>query len=103
MGKPAAFEITSRTTLHRLPVRGSYEREAAYAFSTRAWFCSVGVVIEGQPYVIPMVLPRLDDELILHGAMASRLLKKRFHGAGMRDGDLGRRPGVRRARPFTTR
>jgi len=46
--KPAAFEITSRTTLHRLPVRGSYEREAAYAILDEGLVCSVGVVIEGQ-------------------------------------------------------
>ncbi len=75
MGKPAAFEITPRTTFHRLPARGSYDREVAYAILDEGLVCSVGVVIEGQPYVIPMVYARLDDELVLHGAMASRLLK----------------------------
>lgn len=38
----------------------------------------VGFQIDGQPYVIPMAYGRIEDELILHGAAASRLLA---HGA----------------------
>src|SRR5690606_2170803 len=38
----------------------------------------VGFTLDDQPYVIPMVYGRLGDQLVLHGAAASRMLK---HGS----------------------
>jgi nitroimidazol reductase NimA-like FMN-containing flavoprotein (pyridoxamine 5'-phosphate oxidase superfamily) len=66
---------TERTTIHRKPSRGSYDRALAYSILDEALHCSVGFVAEAQPFVIPMAFARWDDRIILHGAPASRLLK----------------------------
>ncbi|WP_394846553.1 pyridoxamine 5'-phosphate oxidase family protein [Pendulispora brunnea] len=69
------LERTPRTTLHRIPDRGSYDRDLAYSILDEGLYASVGIAVEGQPFVIPMVYGRMGDRLILHGAAASRLLK----------------------------
>jgi nitroimidazol reductase NimA-like FMN-containing flavoprotein (pyridoxamine 5'-phosphate oxidase superfamily) len=75
----SSFAPTSRTAVHRMRPRASYDRALAYAILDEALFCSVGFALDGQPYVIPMAFARWDDRLVLHGALASRLLKS---GAG---------------------
>jgi len=71
----ADFEPTSATTLHRKPDRGSYDRASAYAILDEALIAHVGVALDGQPFVIPMVFGRDADRLVLHGSVASRLLR----------------------------
>ncbi|MFO0574132.1 MAG: GNAT family N-acetyltransferase [Polyangia bacterium] len=66
---------TPRTTLRRHPERGSHERAAIHAILDEALLCHVGIAVDGQPYVIPMLHARIDDALYLHGAVASRLLR----------------------------
>jgi nitroimidazol reductase NimA-like FMN-containing flavoprotein (pyridoxamine 5'-phosphate oxidase superfamily) len=68
------LQRTPRTAVHRMPARASYDRDLAYRIIDEALFCSVGFVIDGQPYVLPMVHARIGDEVVLHGAVASRLL-----------------------------
>jgi uncharacterized protein len=76
MDQPGSdLEPTPRTTIHRVPARGSYDRAVIHAILDEAYFASVGISVDGQPFVIPMVHARLGEELILHGAPASRLLK----------------------------
>ena len=70
-----SFVPTAATTLHRKPERGGYERVQAYAVLDEALIAHVGVVIDGQPFVIPMVFGRDGDRLLLHGSVASRLLR----------------------------
>jgi nitroimidazol reductase NimA-like FMN-containing flavoprotein (pyridoxamine 5'-phosphate oxidase superfamily) len=70
-----SFTPTQRTRLHRLPARGSYDREVVAAILDEARICHVGFVADGQPYVIPTIHARFEDELVFHGARASRLLK----------------------------
>lgn len=60
--------------IRRLPERGSYDREEIDAILDEGLFCSVGIVADGQPIVIPMAYARRGNEIILHGARASRLL-----------------------------
>ena len=71
----ADFELTSATTLHRKRDRGSYERALAYAILDEALIAHVGITLDGQPFVIPMVFGRDGDRLVLHGSVASRLLR----------------------------
>jgi nitroimidazol reductase NimA-like FMN-containing flavoprotein (pyridoxamine 5'-phosphate oxidase superfamily) len=70
------FTPTDRTRIRRVPARGSYDRATLHAILDEGLVASVGFVVEGQPYVIPMVYARRGDQLYLHGAMASRLLKQ---------------------------
>jgi uncharacterized protein len=69
------MEKTSRTTLHRLPKRASYDRETINSILDEALICHVGFVTDGQPYVIPTGFARVGDDLYIHGSSASRMLR----------------------------
>lgn len=75
------FEVTPRTTLRRLPERASYDREVAYRILDEAIVCHVGFVDAGQPFVIPTGYGRMGDRLVLHGSVASRMLRALRAGA----------------------
>ena len=66
---------TSRTTLKRLPKRGSHERETINQILDEGFICHVGFAIDGQPFVIPTGYARVDDKLLIHGSQASRMLR----------------------------
>jgi len=63
-----------RTTVKRYPDRGKYDRATIDAILDEALICHVGFVDEGQPFVIPTIHVRIEDELFFHGSNASRLL-----------------------------
>ena len=69
------FPITERTRVRRIPKRADYDRDTIYRILDEALVCHVGFVQDGQPVVIPMNYARRGDTLILHGSIASRLLK----------------------------
>lgn len=67
---------TERTTLKRLPERGSHDRATIDAILDEALICHLGVVDgEGRPFVIPTIHARVGDVLHLHGSPASRALR----------------------------
>lgn len=66
---------TPRTTLKRLPKRGSHEREVIDRILGEGFICHVGFVVDGQPFVIPTGYARVEDNLIVHGSQASRMLR----------------------------
>ena len=67
---------TERTTLKRLPERGSHEREVIDAILDEGLICHLGVVDgEGRPFVVPTIHAREGDTLYLHGSPASRALR----------------------------
>ena len=66
---------TTRTTLKRLPERGSFDREQINAILDEGFICHVGFVVDGQPFVIPTGYARIDEKLIIHGSQASRMLR----------------------------
>jgi nitroimidazol reductase NimA-like FMN-containing flavoprotein (pyridoxamine 5'-phosphate oxidase superfamily) len=63
------------TRLRRLPEQGSKDFDLACAIIDRARICHVGFALDGQPYVVPMALARDGDRILLHGSVASRLMK----------------------------
>src|SRR6266498_1315229 len=69
-----------QTRVRRHPERGVYERQAIDAILDEALFCHVGFVVDGQPYVIPMIHARAGDVLYLHGSPASRMLRTLAEG-----------------------
>jgi len=69
------FLPTQRTTLHRRPNRASYDRAVVEAILDEAFFCHVGFVVDGQPYVIPTIHARVGDCVYIHGSAASRMLR----------------------------
>jgi uncharacterized protein len=66
---------TPRTTLKRLPQRGSYDREVINQILDEGFLCHVGFVLDGQPFVIPTGCARVGDSLVIHGSQASRMLR----------------------------
>jgi nitroimidazol reductase NimA-like FMN-containing flavoprotein (pyridoxamine 5'-phosphate oxidase superfamily) len=68
------FNPTSRTTLKRLPQRGSHEREIVYGILDEGLVCHVGFVHEGHTVVIPTAYARAGDTLYIHGAKSSRMM-----------------------------
>lgn len=73
-GEPS-FEQTARTTLRRLPDRGSYDRALVHSILDEALICHVGFTVDDHPYVIPTIHTRVGDTLYLHGSPASRMLR----------------------------
>lgn len=72
--------LTQRTTLKRLPKRGSHERDVINAILDEGFICHVGFCVDGQPFVIPTGYARVDDRLLIHGSQASRMLRRLSEG-----------------------
>lgn len=72
---PHGFAINPRNQVKRLPERGHYDREIVYQIIDEALVCQVAFVQDNQPFMIPTLHARDGDELLLHGAKTSRLLK----------------------------
>ena len=66
---------TERTTVRRLPARGSYDRALIHSILDEAPVCHVGFVVDGRPFVIPTLHVRVGDRLYMHGSPGSRMLK----------------------------
>lgn len=71
---------TNRTRVRRIRERGRYDRETIYRVLDDALIGHVGFVADAFPHVIPMLLARRGNDLLLHGSAASRLM--RLVGAG---------------------
>ncbi len=76
----AELRKTERTTISRHDERGTYDRDTAYAILDEGLVAHVGLDTGGGVMVIPMTYARIGDELILHGAVASRWLSSFENG-----------------------
>jgi uncharacterized protein len=72
---------SERTTVHRKPQRGAYDRETIERILDEGLICHVGFSIEGQTFVLPTIHVRIGDKVYLHGSPASRLLQALAGGA----------------------
>ena len=78
----SAFEPTERTRLRREAERGVFDRGEVEAIVDAAIHCHLGFVgPDGQPYVIPTIHARVGDQLYVHGAAASRMMRHAASGA----------------------
>ncbi|MBW4611700.1 MAG: pyridoxamine 5'-phosphate oxidase family protein [Desmonostoc vinosum HA7617-LM4] len=78
--KITAFPPSQKTTIKRIPQRGSYQSDTIYDILDEGLVCHVGFVFDGQPFVIPTAYGRVDDILYIHGSPASRMLKSLQQG-----------------------
>jgi nitroimidazol reductase NimA-like FMN-containing flavoprotein (pyridoxamine 5'-phosphate oxidase superfamily) len=74
------FEPTANTTV-RYANRASYDRAEAYRVLDDGFVAHVGFATGDQPFVIPMVYGRDGDHLLLHGSVATRLMRALDKGA----------------------
>lgn len=61
--------------MRRLPERGRYDREAIDAVLDAGLVAHLGIVSDGQPFVIPTLHARVGDDVYVHGSAASRTLR----------------------------
>ncbi len=71
----------ARTDVRRLPEKQVDEVAALHAILDEAMHASVGIEVDGQPYVLPMACARDGDHLLLHGSTGSRLMRAIAGGA----------------------
>lgn len=69
------FEKTNRNQVRRVPKRGAYDKQTIYPILDAALICHVGLASQNQPFVIPTIHARHEDNLLLHGATTSRLIQ----------------------------
>ncbi len=66
---------TARTRVRRIHERGRYDRAAIDAVLDAGLVAHLGFVADAQPFVIPTLHARIDDEVYVHGSAASRALR----------------------------
>lgn len=69
---------SDRNRIKRVPKRGQYDKETLYAILDSGIVCHVGFNEGDQPIVIPTLVARDGDKLLLHGSSKSRLM---YHAA----------------------
>ncbi|MEM9824726.1 MAG: pyridoxamine 5'-phosphate oxidase family protein [Bacteroidota bacterium] len=57
-----------------MPERGSYDSETIFPILDEALICNVGFVDNGRAIVIPTILARDGDKILLHGSHGSRMM-----------------------------
>jgi uncharacterized protein len=77
------YNKTSKTKVRRRAGRGDYKRATIDAILDEGMVGHVGVVSDGQPFVIPVLYARHGDRVFLHGSPLSRLLSTLAEGAPM--------------------
>ncbi len=70
------FKKTEKTTITRLPKRGSYDRATSYAILDEALYCTIAWASDGQPYQIPTGFCRVGDRLYIHGSVGSHYMRQ---------------------------
>ena len=70
----ASYDISPRTKILRLAKRGHYDRATVHAVIDAALVCSVAYTIDAQPHVLPTLIAREDETILLHGHGTNRTL-----------------------------
>jgi len=69
-----------RHHVRRVKARARYDRADVHAILDAGMLAHVAFCTGGQPFVIPMLYARDGDALLLHGSVASRLLRELANG-----------------------
>lgn len=72
---------TERTRIRRLPERAVTDAAVRDAVLDAGLVAHVAVVVDDQPFVVPMGYARVGDALVLHGSTGSRLMRALADGA----------------------
>ena len=65
----------SRTQIRRLPEKAVHDVAALHAVLDSGLVGHAAVVVDGQPFVLPLAYARDGDRLLLHGSTGSRLMR----------------------------
>ena len=71
---------TERTRVRRIPKRGAYDRASVYQILDEGFICHVGFTVDEKTFVIPTGYARIGDNLLIHGSVASRMMREMTSG-----------------------
>ena len=77
------LKATPRTIVNRMRKRGSFDREVINAILDRSLVCHVGVVVDGAPRVLPTLVARMGDSVVIHGAVTNKMIRTAAEGVEM--------------------
>jgi len=69
------YPVTDKTSITRLPKRGSYDAATIHAILDEALFCTIAFVKDGQPYQIPTGFVRIGETVYIHGSVGSGYMR----------------------------
>jgi len=69
------YSINSINKVKRISKKADYSKKTIHQIIDEALFCHIGIIHNDKPIVIPTIHARMDDQLIFHGANASRLIR----------------------------
>ena len=72
--------MTDRTRIRRLPEKAVTDRTVLDAILDAGLVAHVGIVDDGQPFVLPVGYARRGDQVIMHGSSGSRLFRRLADG-----------------------
>lgn len=70
------FPVTDKTSITRLPRRGTYDKETIYAILDEALFCTLAYVNNNEPFQIPTGFCRIGNKLYIHGSVGSFYMRE---------------------------
>jgi nitroimidazol reductase NimA-like FMN-containing flavoprotein (pyridoxamine 5'-phosphate oxidase superfamily) len=82
MARSSSPAPSERVRVRRAPARADYDRATIDAILDEALVAHLGFAVDGQPYVIPTLHARVDDEVYVHGSTASRMVRTTGAGVG---------------------
>jgi len=75
-----AEELSQKIKVKRVPKRGVYDKETIYRILDQDFVCHIGFIHQDIPVVIPTLYGRHQNDLYIHGSMASRMMKTMKEG-----------------------
>ncbi len=78
-----SLKPTERATVRRVPERGSFDRDLIYSILDEGMVCHVSFAVDGRPFIIPTAYARMGNQLLLHGALKSRMMQQLAGGLEM--------------------
>lgn len=64
-----------RATIRQSPKRSVYDRQTTYDIIDQAIIATVAISVDQIPFVLPMAIARIGNDVYLHGSRTSRLMK----------------------------
>lgn len=75
IGEIAMLSSTNRTTIKKNPNKAVFETEKLYQIIDESLLAHIAIEQNEQPIVIPMLVWRVDNNIYVHGAKNSRLIR----------------------------
>lgn len=72
---PMKYKTDETNKVRRVPERGHYDQKTVFEILDAGYICHVSFTINSRPYIIPTLYGRHSNDVYVHGATTSRLIK----------------------------